>query len=63
MVPPGFMALNARMTVRVLAETVTTATVNTAANVICLSVHVAMLGRPMKSKGQRKHRRREMSRT
>mgnify|MGYP007071254341 CR=1 FL=1 len=55
--------MNARMTVRVLAETVTTATVNAAANVICLSMHVAVLGWPMKSKEQRKHRRREMRRT
>lgn len=60
MVPPGFLALNTRITVRVLAET---ATVNIAPNVICLRVQVALLGWAMKGKQQRKCRRREMSRT
>ena len=60
MVLPGFLALNARITVRVLAET---ATINPAPNVICLRRQVAMLEWAMKSKQQRKHRRREMSRT
>ena len=51
MVPPGFLALNTRITVRVLAET---ATVNIAPNVICLRVQVALLGWAMKGKQQRK---------
>lgn len=58
---PGFITLKARITIIVLASTVETATVNTRPNVICWRIQVAVLGRPMKSKEQRKHRRREMS--
>ena len=63
MVLPGFLALNARITARVLAKTVATATANTDPNVICWRMQVAVWGWLMKSKEQRKHRRREMSRT
>ena len=63
MVLPGFMALNARITIRVLAKTMARATVNTDPIVICWMIQMTMLGQPMKSKEQRKHRRREMSRT
>jgi hypothetical protein len=59
---PGFIALKARITVIVLAKTVETATVKMSPNEICWSMKVAVLGWPMKSKEQRKHRRREMSR-
>ena len=59
---PGFMALNARITVMVLAKTVETATVNTKPNATCWRTQVAVLGWPMKRKEQRKHGRREMSR-
>ena len=41
---PGFLALNARITARVLAKTVATATVNTASNVICWRMQVAVGG-------------------
>ena len=44
MVLPGFPALNARITARVLAKTVATATVNTAPNVICRRTQVAVWG-------------------
>ena len=63
MVLPGFLVLNARITVRVLAKTLATAMANPAPNVICWRMQVALLGWPMKSKEQKKHRRREMSRT
>ena len=63
MVLPGFLALNAKITRTILAKTVTTATVNTAPNVVCWRIQVAVWGRLIKSKEQRKHRRREMSRT
>jgi hypothetical protein len=59
---PGFIILKDRITVIVLAKTVETATVNTSPNVICWSIHVTVLGCPMNSKEQRKHRKREMSR-
>ena len=59
---PGFMALNARNTVMVLARTVETATVNLRPNVTCWRTQVTVLGWPMESKEQRKHGRREMSR-
>jgi hypothetical protein len=42
--------------------TVEVTTVNTIPNVVCWRMQVAMLGRPMKSKGQRKQKVREMSR-
>ena len=44
MVLPGFLALNARITARVLAKTVATATVNTDPNVICWRMQVAVWG-------------------
>ena len=44
MVLPGFLALNAWITARVLAKTVATATVNTAPNVICWRMQVAVWG-------------------
>ena len=44
MVLPGFLALNARITARVLAKTVATAIVNTAPNVICQRTQVAVWG-------------------
>lgn len=59
---PGAVALKARTTVMVLAKTVDTATVNTMANVVCWRMQVAVLGRPRKSREQRKHRHREASR-
>lgn len=52
--------MNTRITVRVLAET---ATVNTAPNVICLRVQVALLGWAMKGKQQKCRQEEEMSRT
>ena len=53
--------MKARSIVTVLANTVETATVNTTPNVICCKMHVAEFGWPMKSKGQRKQKKIEMS--
>lgn len=44
MVVPGFLVLNARITVRVLAKPGATATVNTVPNMICWKMQVALLG-------------------
>ena len=63
MVLPGFLALNAKITGTILAKTVTTATVNTAPNVVCWRMEVAVWGRLIKSKEQRKHGRREMNKS
>lgn len=52
LVLPGFMALNVRIMVMVLAKTVETATVNTRPNVTGWRVKVAMFGWPMKSKSR-----------
>ena len=59
MVLSGVLALNTRITVKVLA----TAAVNTALKVICWRMQVVVLGQPIKSKEQKKHKTREMSRT
>ena len=58
---PGSVTLKARTTVTVLARTVETATVNATPNVTCCRTQVAEFGWPMKSKGQRKQKMREMS--
>ena len=63
MVLPGFLSLNAKITVAIWAKTVATATVNTAPNVVCRRMQVAVWGRLIKSKEQRKHRRREMNKS
>ena len=63
MVLPGVLVLNTRITVKVLTRTVATAAVNTALKVICWRMQVAVLGQPIKSKEQKKHKTREMSRT
>ena len=55
------MTLNASTIVIVLANTVETATVNATPNVTCCRTQVAEFGWPMKSKGQRKQKMREMS--
>lgn len=59
---PGVVALKAKSTVIVFANMVETTTVNMIPNIICRRIQVAVLGRPMKSKEQRKHRKREMRR-
>lgn len=59
---PGAVTLKARITVTVLAKTVETASVNTSPNVVSCRMQVAVLGRPMKSKEQRKQKVREVSR-
>ena len=58
---PGNVILKARTTVRVLAKTVESATVNRPPYMLCCRIHVAVLGYPMKSKGQRKQQIRVMS--
>ena len=58
---PGSVLLKARTTVRVLAKTVESATVNRPPYMLCCRIHVALLGYPMKSKGQRKQQVRVMS--
>lgn len=55
MVLPGFMTLNARIMIRVLAKAVAIATVNNSFKRPLSKV--AVLGQPMKSSKQRKHRK------
>ncbi|KAF6095111.1 hypothetical protein HJG60_012083 [Phyllostomus discolor] len=59
---PGAVVLKVRATVTVLAETVETAAIKTP-KVTCGRVRVAVLGRQMETKEQRKQKAREMGRT
>lgn len=58
---PGFVNLNARTTVMVLAKMVETATVNRTPNVNYWRMQVAVLGFPINSKEQRKQKVSEAS--
>lgn len=57
----GTVTLKARTTVIVFAKTVERATVNRSENVLCCRIQVAVLGYPMKSRGQRKQKARVTS--
>ncbi|OCT81536.1 hypothetical protein XELAEV_18028359mg [Xenopus laevis] len=59
---PGFVALKAIITVRVLANTHEREIVNTIPKVTCWRRQHICVGRPMNNKVQRKHNMREMRR-
>jgi hypothetical protein len=58
---PPEVTVKGRTTLKVLVNTVETATQNTTPNVVCWRMQVAVLRCPMNSKEQRKQQVREMS--